>query len=232
MPEDAPAMIAIVPVGAMQVRVALRYRVPPGLPRCEETSPGLPRCEETSLGFPGCEGTSLGLPRCEETSLGLPRCEETSPGLPRGALAGSPEMRGDLAGSPEMRGDLAGIDRALPIGEDALFLAERCRGGVRRRGDLAHQPLGQLERPVGVVGDAGGDQQVGEAHHAEPDLAIAAHRLRDLLEREGARVHDVVEEAHRQLDRLAQRRPVEVAGRPVPELGDVDRAEGAGLPGQ
>ena len=29
MPDEAPAMIAIVPVGAMQVRVALRYRGPP-----------------------------------------------------------------------------------------------------------------------------------------------------------------------------------------------------------
>ena len=38
--------------------------------------------------------------------------------------------------------------------------------------DEAHHLLAQRERLVGVVGDAERDQHVGEAHHAEADLAV------------------------------------------------------------
>ena len=131
------------------------------------------------------------------------------------------------------RGYLAGrVDRALPVREDALLLAERLRSRVRGGRDLAHQPLREVERLLRVVRDPCRDQQIGEAHDPEPDLAVAADRLGDLGQREGARVDDVVEEAHAQRDGLAQRLPVEVAGRLVPEPRDVHRAERARLPGE
>ena len=71
-------------------------------------------------------------------------------------------------------------------------------------------------------------QRIGEAHDAEPDLAVAARDRLDLRQRVVVHVDDVVEEAHAERDALA---PAAAQSNPPvdDQLADVDRRQVARL---
>ena len=50
--------------------------------------------------------------------------------------------------------------------------------------DEAHDALGQGDARLGIIGDAQLEEQVGKAHDAQADLAVAAHGLVDAFQRE------------------------------------------------
>ena len=114
------------------------------------------------------------------------------------------------------------------------------RGGVAFGIDEAHDALGQGDARLGIIGDAQLEEQVGKAHDAQADLAVAAHGLVDAFQREARGVDDVVQEAHGQMHHLLQAVPVDtgrggifvmlVAGHK--EAGQIDGAQVAGLVGQ
>jgi hypothetical protein len=105
------------------------------------------------------------------------------PGL--GDLLGQrlPVSGGDAAhpkaGEP---GEEGGVGVAGPPGADGW--ARSAAGGQLHRGELGgvvdecEHLLGELAALRAVVGQAGDEQQVGQAAHADTDLAFGAHHLR------------------------------------------------------
>ena len=83
----------------------------------------------------------------------------------------------------------------------ALF-GQTGRGGVAFGIDEAHDAFGQGDARLGIIGDAQLEEEVGKAHDAQADLAVAAHGLVDALQREARGVDDVVQEAHGQVHHL------------------------------
>ncbi len=121
-------------------------------------------------------------------------------------------------------------DGALEVGKHAALVGELDRGGPRLGVHELHELAGQPHRLVGVVGDAEPEEQVGEAHDAQADLAVAAAHFGDLRQRVVVDVDDVVQEAHGRLDDAPQAAVVDVAV--VAHAGQVDRAQVARLVGQ
>ena len=116
------------------------------------------------------------------------------------------------------------------LGNTPRCFGELDRGRLRLLVDEVHDLAGQVHGLVGVVGDAEPEEQVGEAHDAQADLAVAAGHLGDLRQRVVVDVDDVVQEAHGGLDDAPQAAVVEVAV--VAHAGQVDGAQVARLVGQ
>jgi hypothetical protein len=112
--------------------------------------------------------------------------------------------------------------------------AAKVRRSGRGLGDGVHHALGEALGLGRVIGDAEADESLGEAHHAEPDLARAARGLRHRLERIAADLDHVVEEAHRVARHGVEPRPVEdrLAARVENEAREIQRAQVARFVGE
>ncbi len=117
----------------------------------------------------------------------------------------------------------------LELGHRPLLGAERERFEPRLLANERHESVGERGRLLRAVDDPLVEQQIREAHDAEPDRARALDRVVDLRQRPVAHVDDVVEESHRRADVGSELLPVEIVGRLVVVLGQVDRAEVAGV---
>jgi hypothetical protein len=117
------------------------------------------------------------------------------------------------------------VARALVVGHDPALLGQ---GAARLPGLVVyelHHLLGEGEALLGVVGDAELDQEVGEAHDAQPDPPVSPAHLVDLGQGVVVHLDDVVEEADRRMYRLAQVVPVYVARILQVEALQVDRTQ-------
>ena len=123
----------------------------------------------------------------------------------RRSRPGPQMLRSHSGKTPRSRGQPLRLDLGLLVHELLDLAAER-------------------DALLGVVGDAELDEQVGEAHDAEPDAADALGQVGDLGQRVLVGVDHVLEEVGREVDHLAQARP----SRSAPSLhedAEVDRAE-------
>ena len=148
----------------------------------------------------------------------------------------------DADGSGGRDGGAAGVahhavvprlpDAALPVGEAAALAGEVLAVVVGLVVDELHEAPAPFDAFVTVVGGAELVQRVGEAHDAQADLSVALADLVDLGQRVLVGVDDVVEEAGRDMHRLAQRVPVHLGlghARVADELPEIDAAEVAGF---
>ena len=158
---------------------------------------------------------------------------ELQPGDDRDGAGG--RHGGDVAvPEPAHRADPLALGAAGAVWSGPQMLRSHSANTPRSRGQPLRLDLGLLvhelldlppERHalVGVVGNAELDEEVGQAHHAEPDAADALRQLGDLRQRVLVGVDDVLEEMGREVDHLTQAVPVDL---PVPdEHAEVDRAE-------
>ncbi len=93
-----------------------------------------------------------------------------------------------------------------------------------------HDAARHLQGICGIVGDAEGDEHVGETHDAEPDLPVGLGDVFDHRHGILARVYNVIEEPHCEVYEACQSFPVHI---PVfHELHEIDGTEAAGFVGQ
>jgi hypothetical protein len=94
--------------------------------------------------------------------------------------------------------------------------------------DEGHEPLGQLDGLLAVVGDAQDEQEVGPAHDAQADPPVGLHGGVDRRQRVGIHLDHVVEKADGQADDPLHLLPIDgplAVLAPAGELGDVEGAE-------
>ncbi len=124
------------------------------------------------------------------------------------------------------------VDRLLDVGKTPFKRAELPAFFVGLLPQEAHQLLGEGQGPGRVVLQFLFQKQIGPAHDAEPDPAVGPGHLSDLGKGVLVDVDDVVQEADGDLDDPGEPFPVEGPGPlRVEEVGEVDRAEIAGLVG-
>ena len=113
------------------------------------------------------------------------------------------------------------------VREDAALAGQLLRSPLGFFVDEAHDLMRQGDAFGRVVRDAQLDQQVGPAHDAQPDLAVALGHLLDLGQGVAVHIDDVVEEVHGRPRDPPQLVPIDLAV--LQHEGQVDGTEVATL---
>ena len=104
---------------------------------------------------------------------------------------------------------VAGVDRFFEIGEDTTLARQVLGRGQRLPVHEAHEAGREGDGLAAVVGDAQPDEQVGETHDPETDLAVAGGLGPDGVERIAVHVDHVIEEADAPMDAVPQLAPID-----------------------